>query len=271
MSLPIPGTQTTAECRAGLAQVKWRVLLSEPMGGPENMACDLALMDRARATGEAVLRVYSWMEPTISFGRNQKTAGYDRDELARAGLAVVRRPTGGRAILHHREITYSVTAPAPSGESIAAAYAWINELLLRALRSLGADAAVATPTSRAPAPDTNPCFAEPTAGEITLGGRKLVGSAQYREAGAMLQHGSILVSDDQSPLGALAGGSTARPPATLEQALGRAPDPAEMHDALLAALREAGIEPRPLPSEELTDALARHVPAFADPQWTWRR
>jgi lipoate-protein ligase A len=215
--------------------------------------------------------VYSWSEPTLSFGRNQKTVGYDRAALEVAGIAVVRRPTGGRAILHHREITYSVTAPAPDGETISAAYDWINDLLLRALRSLGADAAIAAPTGRAPAPDANPCFAEPTAGEITLHGRKLVGSAQYREAGAMLQHGSILISDDQSSLAALAGGGVAPPPATLEQALGRVPDPAELHDALVAAMREDGIEPRPLAAAELSDQLARHVPAFEDSQWTWRR
>jgi lipoate-protein ligase A len=249
----------------------WRTLLSPPLSGAENMACDLALMDRARRTDEAVLRIYSWKEPTLSFGRNQKASGYDRDALARAGLAVVRRPTGGRAILHHREITYSVTAPAATGESIAAAYDWINGLLLRALRSLGVQAMIATPSSRAPAPDANPCFAEPSAGEITHGGRKLVGSAQYREAGAMLQHGSILISDDQSSLAALAGGGAVPAPATLELALGRAPQPAELHDALLAALREDGIEPRSLPSKELTDPLARHLAAFEDSQWTWRR
>ncbi|MCR4339924.1 MAG: hypothetical protein NUW01_08570, partial [Gemmatimonadaceae bacterium] len=110
-----------------------------------------------------------------------------------------------------------------------------------------------------------------TPGEITAGGRKLVGSAQYREAGAMLQHGSILIADDQSSLAALAGGGVAPPPATLEQALGRAPRPAELHDALRAALNQEGIEPEPLAQAELARALARHLPAFEDPQWTWRR
>ena len=254
-----------------IARLAWRMLLTPPFPGAENMACDLALMDRARRTGEAVLRVYSWREPTLSFGRNQKTAGYDRGALERTGIAVVRRPTGGRAILHHREITYSVTAPAADGEPIAAAYDWINGLLLRALRMLGVQAMIAMPSGRAPAPDANPCFAEPTAGEIILGGRKLVGSAQYREAGALLQHGSILISDDQSSLAALAGGGAAPTPATLEQALGRAPDPAELYVALHAAMREDGIEPEPLASAELTDSIARHVPAFEDSQWTWRR
>lgn len=253
------------------ARLAWRTLLSPPLPGAENMACDVALMDRARRAGEAVLRVYSWKEPTLSFGRNQKTAGYDRDALQRAAIVVVRRPTGGRAILHHREITYSVTAPAAAGESIAAAYEWINDLLLRALRRLGVQATIATPSGRAPAPDANPCFAEPTEGEITVGGRKLVGSAQYRDAGALLQHGSILISDDQSSLAALAGGGATPPPATLEEALGRVPDPAELYDALCAALREHGIEPEPLASTELTNSITRHLAEFEDSQWTWRR
>lgn len=257
--------------RPGLARVPWRMILTPPLSGPENMACDVALMDRARATGEAVARVYSWSAPTLSFGRNQRTTGYDRDELDRAGLAVVRRPTGGRAILHHREITYSVTAPAEPEESIAAAYSWINELLLAALRSLGVDARIAGPTGRAPVPDENPCFATATPGEITLDGRKLVGSAQYREDGALLQHGSILVSDDQSSLAALAGAGPPPPPATLEHALGRSPHPGELYDALRSAMSDEGIEPVPLPAAELTLSTARHTRTFINPQWTWRR
>lgn len=236
------------------------------------MACDVALMERARATGEGVVRVYSWSAPTLSFGRHQKTGGYDRAALERAGLAVVRRPTGGRAILHHREITYSVTAPAEPDEPIASAYSWINSLLLGALQSLGVDARIAEPAGRAPVPDENPCFAEPAAGEITARGRKLVGSAQYREDRALLQHGSILVSDDQSSLAALcADGTPTPPPATLEDMLGRAPAPTELHSALRAALADGGIDPLDISARELAASTARHVAAFEGPEWTWRR
>ena len=264
MSAAISGVPT-------LAGLPWRALLTPAFGGAENMACDVALMDRARASGEAVLRVYSWSTPTLSFGRNQKTVGYDRASLDQSGLAVVRRPTGGRAILHHREITYSVTAPLSRNESIAGEYSWINELLLRALRILGVEAEIAGRTARAAPPDTNPCFAAASAGEITVGARKLVGSAQYREDGALLQHGSILVADDQSALAGLAGGPPAAAPATLERALGRIPEPRELLDALGAALASGGIEPATLAHDELTAATERHVAAFDDPQWTWRR
>lgn len=257
--------------RPGLAQLRWKTLLSPPLPGPQNMGCDVALMDRARSTGEAVLRVYSWSSPTLSFGRNQRTDGYEPKALAQAGLDVVRRPTGGRAILHHREITYSVTAPAEPGEPIAAAYEWINELLLAALRSLGVDAEIARRAGRAPAPDANPCFATAARGEITAGGRKLVGSAQYREGGAMLQHGSILVEDDQSAIAALAGTGHPEPPATLAQALGRAPQPRELFDALCTAMTAAGVNASSLSASDVAAATARHAPAFRDSQWTWRR
>ena len=271
MSAETLDTPTTHSLASALPALRWRTLLTAPMSGVENMACDVALMDRARSTGEAVLRVYSWSAPTLSFGRNQKTTGYDRGAISAAGLAVVRRPTGGRAILHHREITYSVTAPVSASESIAAAYAWINALLVSALRSLGAPAEIAARSARAPAPDEHPCFSTATPGEITAGGRKLVGSAQYREDGALLQHGSILVADDQSPVAAFARIPDAKAPATLEQLLGHALAPDELHEALYHSLDGLGVTPTSLTADALAPAIERHAPTFDDPQWTWRR
>ena len=101
------------------------------------MALDHALMVRARQGGEAVLRVYEWSAPVLSLGRNQKARGiYVDEELARRGITVVRRPTGGRALLHHREITYSLTAPAMPGEPLGVMYGRMNVLLLQALAAL---------------------------------------------------------------------------------------------------------------------------------------
>src|SRR5690349_530391 len=91
----------------------WRLLLTLPADGAWNMALDEALMEHARRTNEWVLRVYAWSAPTLSFGRNQRALGvYLPERLERDAVSVVRRPTGGRAILHWREITYSVVAPA---------------------------------------------------------------------------------------------------------------------------------------------------------------
>src|SRR5829696_3355288 len=116
-------------------RLPWRLLLSPPLGGPENMALDEALMARARRTGETVLRVYAWSQPTLSLGRNQLAIGVYRDALL-AERGVVRRPTGGRALLHHREVTYSVTAPCDDSGSLVAEYGRINALLCSALGSL---------------------------------------------------------------------------------------------------------------------------------------
>ena len=240
------------------------------------MALDEALMARARRGGETVLRVYSWSQPTLSLGRNQRALGvYYEALLAERGVGVVRRPTGGRALLHHREITYSVTAPCDDTGALLAEYGRINGLLCNALGALGVPVVAAAPATRAAAPSAAPCFAEPARGELTLRGRKLVGSAQWRERGAMLQHGSILVDDDQSSIADFLRETVAPtpPPATLRDALGRAPVMAEVGDALFRAVRELA-DPEATPIE-IDEDLARDMTAFAeryrDDAWTWRR
>jgi len=110
------------------------------------MAVDEALLARARATGEAAFRVYTWLRPTLSLGRHQAARGlYSPERAATLGVDVVRRPTGGRAVLHAREVTYSVAAPAAPGEALGAAYARVNHVLLDGLRRLGVDAHLAEP------------------------------------------------------------------------------------------------------------------------------
>lgn len=239
------------------------------------MALDESLMDRARATGEWVLRVYSWASPTISFGRNQSAIGrYDLDRIDARGLAVVRRPTGGRAILHHREVTYSVTAPVSAAGDLHDSYARINSLLATALRSIGVFVTVASSERRASTPGPAPCFAEPSAGELTAQGRKLAGSAQYRVDGALLQHGSILVQDDQSSLADLTLGARAIPaPATLQDILRHAPPISTVADALFHAVRsmeDTDAEDLILEPEFRARASALVV-RYLDDAWTWRR
>jgi lipoate-protein ligase A len=263
--------------------VLWRLLLSPPLDGPDNMALDEALMARARRTGETVLRAYAWSAPTLSLGRNQRARGqYDERALHGRGIGVVRRPTGGRALLHARELTYSVTAPVRADQGLAAAYAAINLLLVDALAALGVPAGVAVAgarTARASAPTTLPCFAEPAVGELSYGGRKLAGSAQWRDDGAFLQHGSILVDDDQATLGALTLDriAAAPPPATLRAILGRAPSAREMLDALAGAVasRHAAMPTVLELDARLEDETRRDARALADryrdPAWTWRR
>ena len=255
--------------------MRWRLLFTPPLDAAANMALDEALMRRAGRTGEAVLRTYSWGAPSLSLGRNQAAAGtYDPERARELGVEVVRRPTGGRALLHHREVTYSVTAPASEGD-LRGTYARINRILLHALRSLDVDARLAAPAGRAPLPGDAPCFDTPVEGELVVGDRKLVGSAQWRDGGALLQHGSILVDDDQPMLARLAVRPIppAPPAATLREALGRAPSVEEVAEHLFAAVRaledpaaeSLGVEPA---LEADAHSLRER---YRDDAWTWRR
>src|SRR5689334_22394987 len=160
-----------------MASPIWRLLLTPPAGGAQNMALDEALMGRARDTGEFTLRVYSWATPTLSLGRNQSARRvYDLDRIRERGLHVVRRPTGGRAILHHREITYSVTAPAADAGDLRESYDRINRVLVAGLERLGVRTEIAVGSGRAAPPGPAPCFDAPSKGELALDGKKLAGS-----------------------------------------------------------------------------------------------
>lgn len=241
------------------------------------MARDAALLSRAAGGGESFFSVYSWERPTLSFGRNQRARGeYDRERIRARSVDVVRRPTGGRAILHHREITYSVAAPIRNAESLRDAYARINVILLDALRNLGVDVTIAQGV-RAMPPGAIPCFVQPADGELMAGGSKLVGSAQWRGESAFLQHGSILVDDDQSTLASLAAGATEGaaplpPPATLRGLLGRAPSVAEVAELMFASVAAHEDAPGlPIEENEVRPAALGRMPEFLDEEWTWRR
>ena len=256
--------------------MRWNVLLSHPLPAPDNMALDEALMARARHTPEGVLRVYGWSRPSLSFGRNQPAVGlYDVEAAERAGVGFVRRLTGGRALLHHREVTYSVTAPAGKAESIRESYQWINRLLIDGLARLGVSASMADGKGATRVPDSTPCFEVPSSGELVVDGRKLVGSAQWRDGGALLQHGSILIEDDQALAVSLLRVQVPPPPrpATLRAVMGRVPDAAEVMAALADALAaRTGRAPREL---AVDDALAASAAAarlrYSGNEWTWRR
>ncbi|MDQ4080810.1 MAG: lipoate--protein ligase family protein, partial [Gemmatimonadota bacterium] len=201
-----------------------RLLLSPPADGATNMATDEALLLRAGRTGETVYRIYGWSRPTVSLGRHQTAQGrYDVERARAQGIDFVRRPTGGRAILHHREITYAVAGPVEAFGSLRESYRAINRLLLEALRTLGVEAREAQVSTRAPIPGIAPCFEAPVSGEVVAGGRKLVGSAQVRDGDAFLQHGSILIDDDQYLLSSLLDESQPMAaPATVRALTGRA-------------------------------------------------
>ena len=135
------------------------------------MAVDAALVDSVREIGTPTLRFYGWNPACLSLGRNQPAAGhYDESRLAAAGIEVVRRSTGGRAVLHDRELTYAVIIPDRLFGTPRAAYLTISEALADALRALGVRAQLSMGSDRAARPSLVPCFVEPSPGEILASG-----------------------------------------------------------------------------------------------------
>lgn len=278
--MPLSGPTARGATSAVMPR-QWTFLRSPASNGVAHMAIDSALLDLAGETQCAVWRCYAWETPTISFGRNERTKGrFSASRLRDAGLCAVRRPTGGRALLHAREVTYSVAMPLDKQLSWRVPYAAVNDVLLRALQSLGVPALLAT-DAEAPAiaPDGPVCFDRPAAGEIMVGGRKLVGSAVWRQGGAYLQHGSILLADDQALLADAADVPLPLPPpaASLEACAPSQADWAVVVDALAASLatvaepnREGKIDPF-VPSRDFLKRVASHHAILGNDDWLWRR
>jgi len=240
------------------------------------MAIDSALLDLGDEEGAAFLRLYRWAPFCLSFGRHEPAARrYDRARIESLGLDCVRRPTGGRAVWHARELTYAVTAPLACFGGMRAAYQQIHAMLAAALASLGGSPALA-PDHKPLAPGSGPCFSSPVGGEVLLAGQKVIGSAQLRQGNAFLQHGSLLLEDDQSLPRSLAGAeSSAKGEAPLSQLLGRLISFEQAVSAIIAAAeasfgnlaaangRTSLMIPRP--------RVRQHAARFQDPAWTWQR
>jgi lipoate-protein ligase A len=230
------------------------------------MARDQAMLDRVEAEGGLLLRLYQWHPACLSFGRNESVLRrYHRENIEILGLDVVRRPTGGRAVWHERELTYAVAGRVAQFGSLSAAYCEIHRFLTGALRRLGADVRLA---GKATVPGLSPggCFSAPVGGEILHGNRKLVGSAQLRQGNAFLQHGSILLEGTQemvariSQVPVLESGES-----SLSEALGRSIGFDEVADAIVEVSGTIG-EPDWLDRKALA-----HATHFRSPEWTWRR
>jgi lipoyl(octanoyl) transferase len=265
----------------------WRLVLGGgdalvPLPGAFNMAVDAALFEAVQRGAAPVLRFYLWQPACLSLGRNQPARdSYDPAIAAAAGVDIVRRPTGGLAVLHDAELTYAVIAPVAVIGRPRAAYARINLLLADALRRLGVAAAPAAAGAAAGRLDgvPPPCFDVPAQGELVAGGGKLVGSAQRVERGALLQHGSILLDGSQLRVRSFerrtapATTATGAGGTTLRALLGRAPAPDEVAAAAAAAFGAArGIALAPGTLDPRERSRARELEQdFRSASWTWRR
>lgn len=165
-------------------------MVTPPFHGTLNMAVDVAI---GELLDDVVLRFYSWSRPTLSLGRHQRIDDVDWEFVERSGFDVVRRPSGGRAVLHWDELTYSVVVPSTSeffGKSVLTLYLWISEHIVSGLGALGFPVVLSKNHSRN---NSELCFKVPSAYEVLLNGSKVVGSAQMRTQKYALQHGSIVL------------------------------------------------------------------------------
>ena len=170
----------------------WRFIDSRTLPAVLNMAIDEAILAmHVEGQSPPTLRIYQWSPPAISLGYFQRRHGIDLVSCERQGIDVVRRLTGGRAVLHYQDLTYAVVAGTSDGlpSSAAGAYRLICEGLLTAFRTLGLEAELGHQDVIVPRSDI--CFLTSTTGDILHKGRKLVGSAQTWRCSSMLQHGSI--------------------------------------------------------------------------------
>jgi len=228
----------------------WRYIDCGPGRAAENMRIDEDLLAQARMPGALpALRFYAWDPPAVSIGRFQRPdAAVHADACAKRGFDIVRRITGGRAVLHYRELTYSVTAPDRYPlfpPEVIGAYKVIAAGLLAGFQNLGIPAEMVTRSGRhAAMVEKNgreaACFSSPSWYEIVGAGKKIAGSAQRRVSGAFLQHGSILI--DYDPLleaEVIPGGSGPGRVTSIEQELGRKVSIDEVKQAFRAGFAHA--------------------------------
>jgi lipoyl(octanoyl) transferase len=268
----------------------WRLLKTPASSAAYNMALDEALLlSVAQKKSLPTLRLYSWKVPSLSLGYAQPVLDVDQTELARQNWQMVRRPTGGKAILHTDELTYSITAsldePLVAG-SLLESYQRISQALQKALQLLG------TPTSAENKPDHPPahskkepvCFQTPSDYEITWNGKKLIGSAQARKMGGVLQHGSLPLQGDLSRITRvltypseldrdLAAQKTLAQATTLEAAAGRIISWEDAADAIILSFTTefgiAFIAEQPTQEEmELSDELMKTK--YGSDSWNFR-
>ncbi|MCO5388409.1 MAG: lipoate--protein ligase family protein [Desulfosporosinus sp.] len=179
----------------------WRYLPYSVFTGPENMAIDESIMELMKKdnSNQPVLRFYGWKPAALSLGYAQSYAKeVDEDACRQANIDVVRRPTGGRAVLHQYELTYSIIVPESEEHvkgTVIKSYLKISEALLKGINAVGVPAEIVAQANSSHT-GTAACFDAPSWYELAVAGKKLVGSAQMRRDGILLQHGSIILHFD---------------------------------------------------------------------------
>ncbi len=264
----------------------WRLIRSGFADGFENMAIDEALMlSCAEGASPPTLRLYGWRPPGVSLGYFQPVDGQiDQEECARRGYTVVRRPTGGRAILHDDEVTYSVSvrqADLPGGAKLLSSYREISRGIEAALRRVGVAASPAAGETKSGSQvPPAACFARAARSDMTVDGRKIVGSAQARRHGAILQHGSIPLRVHVADVAAVmapdsrAKAALGEAAVSVSDAAGRQVSFEELCEALIAGFEQGlgvTLVPGNLTDEERTVAARLCATKYGTDAWNLER
>ena len=266
----------------------WRLISTPPAPGAWNMAVDESILESiGRGASLPTLRLYTWTPACLSLGVVQPFADVDTARLRSRGWDVVRRITGGRAILHTDELTYSVIGPAENpilAGSVLESYSRLAKALLRAVQELGMSVEMKEGKADESGKSNPVCFEVPSTYEITVYGKKLIGSAQARRKEGVLQHGSLplfgdltriteaLTFADESAREDAAMRLLSRA-ATVESALGIAVNWDDAAEAFIHAFEsELGIqfERGELTQEEMVRAEELVREKYAYPSWTER-
>lgn len=268
----------------------WRIIRTPPASGPWNMSVDESLLESClRRSSPPVLHLYSWQPACLSLGFSQPFSDVNRDAIQEKGWGIVRRPTGGRAILHVDELTYSIcgllSEPAFSG-TLLESYSRLSRALQHALNLLGVQTSASEqyPLPEGVQPKGPVCFEVPSNYEITAHGRKLIGSAQARRKDALLQHGALPLTGDLTRITQalvyaddsarqIAAQRLLHRAATLEtitQKVFTWDETAEAFEQAFSQVFAVILEPSSLTSEE--EELAQHLlqTKYNHPSWTER-
>ncbi len=241
-----------------------------PRDAAEQMALDRGMLDVALRHEVVLVRLYCWRRDTISFGANESALRHwNRSTIDQAGLATVRRPTGGRAVWHATDdLTYSWAGLSGGHAGVRERYREVHRLLAEAISP---EAALAGSPARLPGLAAGACFDVPVGGEVLLEGRKVIGSAQAAIGAGLLQHGAVAREDRSSLLAPFRTGS-----APSVQSPGNAtilPPVSDLAQMILTRWADDGAVPLDDPGmlAELHAAAGGHLDHFSDPAWTWRR
>ena len=258
-----------------------RLVSSGDSSASYNMALDEALSVSARQGGSGpTLRLYGWDRPSVSLGRHQRAGILDLAHCLEAGIPVVRRPTGGRAILHGMELTYSFSAPAGItglGTGVLESYKALSHAFMHAFKSLGLSAMSTSKAKKSAShASINPlCFSSASYGEISVSGRKIIGSAQRRWPDGFLQQGSIPLELDQEGMARVFGvdAEAHREMAGLSE-FDRSITLERLSEAVVQGFREAfSVEVALVAPDKEEEALARKLQGwkYLDEDWTLNR